>query len=305
MGSIFRRVLFIFAGAAIISACSSAQVPSGNQFGLPALRTPRGQALLYVSSDYSNEKVYSYPEGKLLQTLDIPGEPQALCTDKLGDVYIAESYGESVAEYAPGGTEPIASWEFPKVTPEACAVDRATGKVAVAGGNQKLVVFSPTTGNTTYYSNSAVENYFYATYDADQNLFVEVYTFGSGYELWELGKGSSKLKHVKLPFRLCCPLDVQWDGKYLAIEEKQSSLPATIDRLAVADYRAKVEGRVRLTYTQSSTSQFWIAGSTLIHSDYYSDDVAFFKYPAGGRPTKTIVRAGPDVVGIAVSEPPK
>jgi hypothetical protein len=301
---VWRRLLFIIASAALVS-CSSADLPIANGFALPALGTPKGQALLYVSSDYSDEKVYSFPEGQLLQTLTISGGPEALCTDKLGDVYIPQGYGQIVAEYAHGGTEPIASWGFPNVTPQACAVDPATGDVAVAGGNQKLVIFSPTFGNVTYYSNSAIESYYYATYSAARDLFVVVYTFASGYELWELSKGSSTLKKVALPFDLCCPYDVQWDGKYLAIETSHSSGTATIDRLAVHDYRAKVEGRVHLTYTQTYTSQFWIEGSTLIHSDYYSDDVAFFKYPAGGSPTKTIKRVGPYVVGITVSEAPK
>lgn len=271
-----------------------------------ALHASKGQALLYVSSDYSYEKVYSFPQGKLVQTLDISGEPQALCTDKLGDVYIPQSYGEIVTEYAHGGTKPIVFWRLPNATPQGCAVDPASGNIAVAGANEKLAIFNPASATPpVYYSNSAIESFYYATYDAGGNLFVVVYSFASGYQLWELSEGNSTLKQVALPFNLCCPEDVQWDGQYLAIEASHSSGTATIDRLAVNDYRAKVKGQVHLTYTQTYTSQFWIEGSTLIHSDYYSDDVAFFKYPAGGGPTKTIVRAGPNVVGIAVSEAPK
>lgn len=290
---------------AILAGCGGTAPPVENDMALrAAMQTSKGQALLYVSSDYSYEKVYSFPQGELLETLDLPGEPQALCTDDLGDVYIPQSYGEIVAEYPHGGQEPITSLRDPDASPDGCAVDSATGDIAVAGGNRKLAIFSPASVTPTVYSDSAIESYYYATYDAHGNLFMVVYTFTSGYQLWELSKRSSTLKQVSLPFDLCCPDDVQWDGKYLAIGVSHTSGTAAIDRLAVSNYQATVKGQVNLNYTQSYTSQFWIAGHTLIHSDYYSDDVAFFKYPEGGSPTKTIKRAGPYVVGIAVSEAP-
>lgn len=298
---LWNRLLFIIAAAAFVSGCSSANPPNPpitNEFVQLALLAPKGQALLYVSSNYSYENVYSFPQGKLLQTLTIPGGPQALCTDKLGDVYIPQAFGEIVAEYPHGGTAPIGSWEFRNVAPQGCAVDPFTGNVAVAGG--KVVIFGPS-GNANVYSNSAVEDFYYATYDAGSNLFVVAYTFASGYQLWELRKGSSTLKQVTLPFDLCCPEDVQWDGQYLAIGGPQGAQKPTIVRLEVKAYRAKIRGRVHLSYPQSYTSQFWIQGSRLIHSDYGGDDVAFFKYPAGGSPTKVIKRAGPYVVGITVS----
>lgn len=305
---VWNRLLSIVAGAALVAGCSSANLanpPVTNAFVQPALRAPKGQALLYVSSNYSNENVYSFPQGRLLQTLTIPGEPQALCTDKLGDVYIPQSFGEIVAEYPHGGTAPIASWGFRQLTPDGCAVDPATGNVAVAGANEKLAILGPTSGNVRVYSNSEIESYYYATYDDRSDLFVVVYNFASGYQLWELRAGSSALKQVRLPFDLCCPEDVQWDGQYLAIGGTHASGRATILRIAVSGYRAKIRGRVHLSYPESYTSQFWIQGSRLIHSDYYSDDVAFFNYPAGGSPTKIIKGAGPYVVGIAVSEAPK
>ena len=48
---------------------------------------------------------------------------------------------------------------------------------------------------------------------------------------------------------------------------------------------------------------FWIQGSTVVGPDAGANDVAFYKYPAGGKPTKTLEKGYfDDPQGSAISE---
>jgi hypothetical protein len=48
--------------------------------------------------------------------------------------------------------------------------------------------------------------------------------------------------------------------------------------------------------------QFWIQRSTVIGPNVPYNDVGFFKYPAGGKPTKTLTQGFDYPQGSAISE---
>src|SRR5581483_10436727 len=87
--------------------------------------------LLYVS-DVGTEDVYvyTYPGGTLAGTLTGFAEPQGLCGDAQGDVWIVDTQKSRLVEYAHGGTAPIAVLADHGEYPSGCAVD-AHGNVAV------------------------------------------------------------------------------------------------------------------------------------------------------------------------------
>ncbi|MGC9993601.1 MAG: hypothetical protein ABSD52_14575 [Candidatus Cybelea sp.] len=297
-----RRGPFFGVIAVVISACSQG-VPLAPAYGASSLLA-KSQALLYVSSYYGYLKIYTFPQGKAAGSIPISGVPEELCSDKAGDIFVPESYGQIVVEYAHGGTEPIAT--FPDHhTPYGCAVDPTTGNLAVTNSNKDIVVFTRTLAPPALYSNSALESYYSTSYDDQSNLFAIAEPFSGGSGLYEVKKGSSTIHQVSVPFTICCPNPIRWDGTYLAVAGSHQSNNAIIYRLKISDYKATVEGKLTLDGGASYVSQIWIDGKNLITTADYSEDIGFWKYPAGGAAWKTLTNAGPDINGITVSNPSK
>jgi hypothetical protein len=67
-------------------------------------------SLLYVTdANNGTVSVFSYPKGTLEGTLTGFEEPYGECTNKAGDVWIVDDETATIAEYAHGGTSPIAT----------------------------------------------------------------------------------------------------------------------------------------------------------------------------------------------------
>ncbi|MGC1759763.1 MAG: hypothetical protein WA742_10440, partial [Candidatus Cybelea sp.] len=61
----------------------------------------KAKALLYVTDGNDNDAyVYSYPKRKLVGTLTYLNDPNGMCVDAKGDVFITENYGQQIVEYA-------------------------------------------------------------------------------------------------------------------------------------------------------------------------------------------------------------
>jgi len=143
-----RFILSISMAATVLVGCEASR-PIGvpdviRQAQSGAVRPDRGkswmkanasQALLYFDDDVTNDTyVYDYPSGKLVGKLTGFHDPQGMCVDKKGDVYITNSQFGLLFEYAHGGTEPMNVYEDPGDRFVGCSVS-ATGDVAATGGN--------------------------------------------------------------------------------------------------------------------------------------------------------------------------
>ena len=151
------------------------------------------QTLLYVSDIATGSvQVFAYPKGTLEGTLTGFGYPQGECADSSGNVYIADAGNDVVVEYAHGGTSPIATLNDPNAYPASCAVDPASGNVAVANlltaqnfNAGTVAIYPPGSSNATatYADPSIVREYFLA-YDLsgeDLRLPASVVRLGSSY----------------------------------------------------------------------------------------------------------------------------
>lgn len=178
--------------------------------------------------------------------------------------------------------------------------------MGITNGNRSIAIFDTKSGcPPTFYSNSNVENYYFTSYDAQGNLFAVAFTFARGYRLYELAKGRSTLKEVKVPFKIYCPDWIQWDGTDLAIDAARQRNNALVYRIRISNYRATIVGKLKLRAGATYTVQSWIEGKTIVHPDHYNEDVAFWKYPTGGKAWKTFVDAGAYIMGVTVSNPSK
>ncbi len=161
------RALSVSVALTLLTACGGA-LQEGGQSGVLALQAPspvhgsswtdpaaRGKDLLYASSIYNCDVyVFTYPRGKLFQTLDACGlgfgPAFGLCTDKNGDVFMAMGEGFSIFEFVHGGTEPISQLQDDSLLPLGCSVDPKTGSLGVASATGNVAIYKHASGSPKF-----------------------------------------------------------------------------------------------------------------------------------------------------------
>lgn len=284
-----RYALGVCAAMTMLSGCGESQpveLP-----GVPQRMTSvaKHQNFLYVSdSGAAKAYVYTYPGGTLVGTVTGSVTPAGSCADAEGDVYITNWYTQSIVEYAHGGTAPIRTLYDTDGTPYDCSVDPATGNLAVIGPDS-IQIFKKARGKPKSYpfSYGYVGN---GAYDNGGDLFVDALRYtgcptscSTTFIVAELAKGSGNFTTIwqKGSSVSAEAAGLQWDGRYLAFGEVE---PRVIYRITT---HGKLIGQLTLDKS-SDVGSFWIQGATLIGPNAGSTTVMFWKYPAGGAPTKTL-----------------
>lgn len=342
--SAFRRdALGLYAAMALLAGCggsqqSGAQSPLGQlpeglvdtrtsdaaQTGFLAVRPDRGPSwmspdaaskdLLYVSNYITSEVfVFSYPALKLVGTLTGFDQPDGICTNKAGDVFIVSNQNDTIIVYKHGGTAPIATLAGTAGYPVNCSVDPTTGNLAVAtihtysDGPGSVAIYAHGKGTPTIYSDSKMTNVYFVGYDDKGNLFLDGATPPSiGFVFAELPKGKKKFSNIKLKGGyIYFPGKVFWDGKYVTVADQ--SYGGTLDTSGInrtTGAGGKIVSSIPLKGS-GDIVDFWIYKGTLIGPDFQDgpeNKVLFYKYPAGGKPT-TILKYHSfyETIGAAIS----
>jgi len=265
--------------------------------------------LLYVTGGCGGTCVFSYPRGKQVGHLGAAGA--SLCSDRSGNVFMptATSSGNAVVyEYAHGGTTPIATLTLPGLLAEGCSVDAKSGDLAVTYlckdcDYGPVAIFKGARGSPTSYNVTGVF-LSYCGYDNRHNLFADGSGGSKGFALLELPAGGSSLTPISLTQAINSAGEVQWDGKYLTIEDLRNPV---IYRFQVAGSAATLVGTTKLHGAGTAAAQSWIQGSTVIvpfgANGKPPNEVGLWKYPAGGSATKIIRKhlAADVLAGAAVS----
>ncbi len=99
-------------------------------------------------------QVFSYPSGTYMGALSAPpegfSEPQGMCSDKNGNVFIANTENSKIDEYAANGTY-MQSLSDPGEYPAGCAVDPKSGTLAVSN----IIATSGYAGGISLYNNAS------------------------------------------------------------------------------------------------------------------------------------------------------
>ncbi len=264
----------------------------------PPLRSAKAKdgSLLYLAGG-SGVSIYTFPVIREYGSLDVYGFETYLCSDKAGNVWVAEWDNYYVVEYSHGGTKPIKTLTNAARYAMGCSVDPTTGNLAVAnmidqtGPPGNLFVYSPT-GSVAGYASPKYEYYWSPGYDDRGNLFVEATTFDGKNQLVELPKGGSNLQTVHMSQAIHYPAGVQWDGTYLAVGDQmyQGRDVSGIYRVKVTGSRATVVGSLKLTGTcgASDILQFWISGAHIVGPDMNCNTEGIYRYPRGGEPIENL-----------------
>jgi NHL repeat len=291
------RFIAAIACCAGIAACSR----TAGSPAIPLRSQPDAASgsLIYLSSDLYAVDVYTYPKLEFVGTLQGPRGPEGLCADQNGDVWVTD-YGR-VLEYAAGSLGPIAILADTGQDARACAVDPATGDLAVAnyagpnGGPGSVAVYKGARGQPILYSDPNLERLNALSYGANDVLYVDGTPSSSGsFQLSALSAGKFTdftLRGATITF----PGGVQYAGGKLAIG----------DQLGAVVYRVKLGRRVA-TVTGSTTLpgasqvyQFFIYGEKIFTPDDDWNDVRVYSYPKNRPLIKQIFRgSGPVSVVI-------
>lgn len=302
----------IWAAFALLSGCGGSQPPisaPGAMLQSTAIATQAGHGrswmlseaksdnLLYIDDQAtSTVYVYSYPKGKLVGT--ITGKFHGvvgMCVDAVGDVFVPQAFGHDILEYAHGGTRPKATLSDAGEFPSGCGVDPTTGNLAVANycsgdasscaGLGGVAIYVDAKGSPTQHTSADISNGYFCGYDTKGNLFLDG-TQKSAFAFAELRSGKSTFTKIKLNQTIQIPGNVQWEGAEVAVGDDGTGM---IYQFTVSGKSGTEVGSTTLTGS-SYVTQFWIQTPNVIGPNTYSSggNVLFWKYPAGGSPTKTI-----------------
>ena len=316
ISSSVRFAFAAFAGLAILVGCDTngstlstrssdlLAPPAGVESAVHADRGPSWMArdakkddLLYISDEGGDVYVFSYPQGALVGTLTGFLNPRGECVDRAGDVWVVDLGSgpyASVVEYAHGGTSPIKTLNIRNEYPYGCSVDHATGNLAVTffadsyGSTQGAVeVYEHGKAHRTRtYVDPDIYYYVMCGYDNQGNLYVDGFNAGSVFKFAEIPNGSSSFTNVSLNQSIGFPGGVQWDGKYVAVGDSDNDV---IYQFAISGSQGNKVGSTPLN-GGSYVEQFWIHSldHRVIGPSNGGASVMFWKYPAGGEPTRTI-----------------
>jgi hypothetical protein len=280
------------------------------------LSEAQSEDLLYVSSSLGTSNwvvlALTYPQGKLVGTLTGFTQPKGICTDKKGNVFVANSGQQNIIEYAHAGTKPIATLGNTGGYPIGCAVDPTTGNLAVAIENPTVVVYKKARGFPTAYNDPEIGGFFYCTYDASGNLFAD----GQGRRvpavIDELVRGGKTLRELSLNTTINAGGGIQWAGKYLVVEDPRgreehgADGPTSIDQFKIFGSTGVLVKTIELSDGKNDRNpgtgtEFWIEGSFIVSPRTRKHGVDMWRYPAGGNPVARFHDAFPYAVAISLA----
>jgi hypothetical protein len=126
--------------------------------------------------------------------------------------------------------------------------------------------------------------YVFCGYDNEGNLYVDGFNAGSVFEFAEVPSGGSSFTHITLNQSIGFPGGVQWDGKYVAVGDLDNDI---IYQFTISGSAGNKVGSTPLN-NGSYVQQFWIQDKKVIGPSNGNGSAMFWKYPAGGKPTKTL-----------------
>jgi hypothetical protein len=299
MANRFHGALTLSVAFFVLAGCGGSQPRIGAPGAMPRAhvlqRVASSTDLIYATNGCGGTCVVSYPQGELVQTLDI-GQNGA-CADSAGDVYIAGS-GTELYEFAHAGSTPTKTFSISSGAINGCSVDAHTGNVAVTGGaaNSTVAIFPGTGGSPTTYP--VPLNTQYAGFDSDGNLFVDGYDYHFQFALYELPRGGSQFAQITInPNIEMGPGQVQWDGSLvtvLGIGPQPGKVKLL--RLNISGSTATVAGVTKFSGVWRAL-QSWIQGKTILlpygrHGSEFHNEIGIWKYPKGGKVVQTIKHFG-------------
>ncbi|MGA8534847.1 MAG: hypothetical protein WB615_12135 [Candidatus Tumulicola sp.] len=238
--------------------------------------------MLYVSAGLYATYVYTYPNLKLLGSLQGLSTPMGECVDQSGNVWVTDD--NQVVEYMHGSLKPKLVLSDSGQVANACSVDPGSGDLAVSNyyglvhaGPGSIAIYKRARGKPTLYSDTNVYRPNALSYGSDGTLYVDGENESGGFQLSELSRGGAFTDLTLSGATITFPGGVQYvDGKVVVGDQIESKAYRTTIKGSIA----KVTGTTKLPGT-NQVYQFFITGSKLFAVDGGNGDVRIYPYPQG------------------------
>lgn len=287
---------------ATLGACSSSasQVPLVAQRGVPQQarqHSKKAHDLIYVSESGDNRlSILSYPNYQRVGAITGLKDPVGLCADASSDIWVVNQKSTKVQKFARGGKKPVATLnDSAAALPLACAVDPATGNLAVTDMNGEsniggVLIYANAQGTPKVYSDSGLVIAYFCAYDANGNLFVDGLDKNYAFVLFELPAGGTNFEQITVSGTIDFPGGVAWDGQYLAVADQayQGGRTSAIDDLSISGSTATIAATVPLNKSCDVMQFALVGGSSIAAPDACRDNVSDYAYPGGGDPIKQV-----------------
>lgn len=324
-----RGLLGYLAVAVGVCACASPQVasniPAGTAYGGVSNHSwiepgASGDDLLYVSNGNGIVNIYNYSTQALIGELIDFTKPEGECTDRKGDVYIADYGARDIAEYAHGATTALRVLKDGPYNPDACAVDPKSGDLAVANYSNgdslytqgSLAIYKHAKGKPTYYKSNALYNVNGVAYDGYGDLLVTGFFLYSGYRaetaFGYLTPKSRSLQQIALPPPYTSTgtweavAGVIWDGKYFGVMGYDALYLYSIN--IKSEYVGMVEldgAEIAPAFYEPDPKKQATQAASSRYQRGQNWAAYLYQYPAGGSPYATITHGIDDPLGVAIS----
>ena len=258
----------------------------------------RSPDLLYVSNRKDGSVDFYVLATEKLQGRLSNVRASGLCANGNGAVFMTN--GHEVLEYAHGGTRAVAVLRDLLGAPlQGCAADASSGDLAVTSSAGRIAIFANAKGSARALNDPG--RYSAIAYDDSGNLFV-----AGAHAVKELSQGATALRAVVWsgPRRARVGA-MQWDGRYLAIENAPSTKTAvaTVSRYAVNGTHLTFVDSIALA-SSAAPLRFAVLGEQLFAPA--TAGVAQYGYPQGGRATTVFADAlEPQDVAVSRASQPK
>ena len=211
--------LMPFAAIAAIAGCSASRssLPDSGAGTVPFEKASwvspnaRHGDLLYISNiGDASVTIYSWPKGELVGSLSgFFVEPEGLCSDSNGNVFITDDYLEETLEFAHGSSTVNQTLTDPGYVPNGCAVNPVNGDLAVANkigptrrssklGRGSVAIYRSASGTPINLVPHDVYSEYFCGYGANGDLFVNGYSENARHARFaELPNGSSSFHHAQ------------------------------------------------------------------------------------------------------------
>jgi hypothetical protein len=278
--------------------------------------------ILFVSDDTSNDVyLFRLPNFTLIGTLTGFAEPQGMCEDASGSIWISNTSTSQMFLYSRTGTL-MKTLSDAGEFPVGCAVNRANGDLAVTnlittgGGNGDVLVFPGGTGTGTPLQNPSQLEYFFPAYDANGNLYVDGFSTSGYYILSECPSGSSSCSTLTVSgASIHFPGGLNWDrvnnDLIAGDQECGSSFTGSCEyAMTIASGTGTVTTTTPLTDTGGGACDVdegviapfsrYFAGPCISESTQ-SPVAARWAFPVGGNPTHFSTGVVSFPIGAAIS----
>jgi hypothetical protein len=282
----------------------------------------RAHRLLYVSDDGTDDiDIFTMPGLALKGQLTGFSEPQGMCTDASGNIWVTNTGTLQVMKLSRSGSL-LKTLSDPTGFPVGCSVNRSNNDLAVTNiignpsGDGNVVVYENSTGTPEQFSTPSVMEYFFLAYDNNGNLFVDG-EGSSGDTLLELASGSSTFSNVTISgATLSFPGGLNWDSatSSLVIGDQGCITPAAsclysatvsddVGTITGVTYLLGLSGNPAGDVTQVAIGPHgrFVAGGVISESSDPSGP-ARWAFPAGGEPTNFSGTTVIEPIGAAISD---